>query len=309
MDEKNELLAAKAGLDRSSIQHSTFNIHHSLLPYLRLVRAPAVFSALGDPLAGMLAAQGGLPPRRAARVAAAAGALYLGGMALNDLADREEDARERPQRPIPAGEVSPESAALLGSALLLAGMRAARGAGAGVTGTLLAGMVVAYNFRLKHSAAAGPVAMGACRALSLLMGAQAARGWRGVLRGSGAASVLGSYVAGLTLLARGETGTKAGPAVTKGAEGAGAPLLASSARGGGRARPWAIAAAMLAGPAVIRAVQEPTPQRVGPAVGAMVRAVPALDGALAAAQAPGRAIVFVPLLALVRWGRKLIPIE
>jgi hypothetical protein len=40
----------------------------------------------------------------------------------------------------------------------------------------------------------------------------------------------------------------------------------------------------------------------------MIRAIPALDGALAASRAPGRALLLLPLLALARWGRTLIPI-
>ena len=77
--------------------------------------------------------------------------LYLAGMALNDLADREEDARERPERPIPSGAVSPRAAALIGGSLLLGGVLVARGAGARWTGPALAAMVVAYDFQLKHS--------------------------------------------------------------------------------------------------------------------------------------------------------------
>jgi len=41
----------------------------------------------------------------------------------------------------------------------------------------------------------------------------------------------------------------------------------------------------------------------------MIRAIPALDGTLAAAGSPVRALGLLPLLALVRWGRRLIPIS
>ena len=33
-------------------------------------------------------------------------ALYMAGMAFNDIADRDEDAEVRPNRPIPSGQVS-----------------------------------------------------------------------------------------------------------------------------------------------------------------------------------------------------------
>lgn len=268
-----------------------------------------MFSALGDPLAGMLVARGELPPARAAKLAGAAAALYLAGMALNDFADREEDARERPERPIPSGDVSAESAALLGCALLLTGVLLARRAGARRTGTALAGMIAAYDFALKRSGAFGPAAMGACRGLSLLMGAESANGARGMRRGADAALLLGAYVAGLTVLARAETGTGHGQEVTGGAGLAALAVLAAAWRGGPRAVPWAAAVAALAGPAAIAAVRDPAPAQVGPAVGALIRAIPALDGALATSRAPRQALVLLPLLGLARWGRKLFPIH
>lgn len=274
--------------------------------YLRLIRAPAVWSALGDPVAGALIARGRFPPLAAIPAAAA---LYLAGMALNDLADREEDARERPERPIPSGTVSAREAVGLGGTLLLAGLRAAGSAGASRTGAALAGTVVGYDFALKRFPLLGPAAMGSCRALSLLLGAEAAAGSRGVRRTLGAASLLGSYVAGITVLARGETGAAAPRASIVGAALAGAALLGTLRRGGGRSLPWVAAVAALAGPATARALRDPRPDRVGPAVGTLIRAIPALDAALAAPRAPFRTAAFaLPLLALARRGGKRIPI-
>jgi hypothetical protein len=51
---------------------------------------------------------------------------YTGGMYLNDAFDREFDARSRPERPIPAGQVSAQ-------AVFTSRIRYARG-GIGVTG-------------------------------------------------------------------------------------------------------------------------------------------------------------------------------
>ncbi|HEX6925232.1 MAG TPA: UbiA family prenyltransferase [Longimicrobiaceae bacterium] len=284
-------------------------ISERLLPYLRLVRAPAVFSAVGDPLTGMLVASGRLSVGRAAGVVLASASTYLAGMALNDVADREEDARERPERPIPSGAVGVGQAAALGAGLLGLGLMLARSAGARRTGPALAASVLAYNFALKRTTL-GPAAMGACRALSLLTGAEAAARGGGLRRGLGAAAILGGYVAGLTVLARGETEETGNRTPLPGVVVGGAALAAAAVRGGRRALPWTIAAAALAGGAVRRAVAEPGPAAVGPAVGSMIRAIPALDAALAAPRSPGRsALIFPPLLALVRWGRKLIPIS
>ncbi|MEO6528115.1 MAG: UbiA family prenyltransferase [Gemmatimonadaceae bacterium] len=283
----------------------------ALLPYLRLVRAPALFSALGDPVAGMLLGGdgGGLSRDRAPRLAAAAGLIYLAGMALNDLADRDEDARERPERPIPSGAVSTRAAALVGGSLLLAGVAVAHRAGARWSGPALAAMVVAYDFQLKHSQALGPVAMGACRSLSLLMGVEAAGGRDLERRGREGALLLGAYVAGLTLLARSETGDARRAELRGGAALAAAALVAATVRGGPASIPWGAAAAAVAGPAVARALRQPGPSTVGPAVGALVRAIPALDGALAAPRHPVPALLLLSLLGLTRWGRKIIPIS
>ena len=279
----------------------------ALLPYLRLVRAPAVFSALGDPIAGLLLDDDDFSAGRASRLSAASAMLYLAGMALNDLADREDDARDRPERPIPSGAVSPRAAALIGGSLLLGGVLAARRGGARWTGPALAAMIVAYDFQLKRSATLGPMAMGACRALSLLMGVEASRGVV-TRRGTEGALLLGAYVAGLTLIARGETGAARTTELRTGAGLAAGALLATAVRGGPASVAWSAATAALAGPAVRRAVVEPGPKTVGPAVGALIRAIPALDGGIAGTSGPVPAMVFLSMLGLTRWGRTLIPI-
>jgi 4-hydroxybenzoate polyprenyltransferase len=279
----------------------------TLLPYLRLVRAPAVFSALGDPLAGLLLDDQPLIVGQAARLSAASAMIYLAGMALNDLADREEDARDRPERPIPSGAVSPRAAALVGGSLLLAGTLAARRGGARWAGPALAAMVVAYDFQLKRSSTLGPLAMGACRGLSLLVGAESSRD--GVTRrGVEGALLLGAYVAGLTLIARSETGAARRTELRTGAGLVAGALLATGIRGGPMSMAWSAATGALAGPAVRRALEAPGPKTVGPAVGALIRAIPALDGGIAAARTPVPAAVLLSLLALTRWGRALIPI-
>jgi len=279
----------------------------ALLPYLRLVRAPAVFSALGDPIAGLLLDDGDFSSEQASRLSAASAMLYLAGMALNDLADREEDARDRPERPIPSGAVSPRAAALIGGSLLLGGVLAARRGGARWTGPALAAMIVAYDFQLKRSATLGPIAMGACRALSLLMGVEASHGVV-TRRGTEGALQLGAYVAGLTMIARGETGAARTRELRAGAGLVAGALLATAVRGGPASLAWSAATAALAGPSVRRAVVQPSPRTVGPAVGALIRAIPALDGGIAGASGPAPAMLFLSMLGLTRWGRTLIPI-
>ncbi|MDV9201913.1 UbiA family prenyltransferase, partial [Streptomyces sp. Wh19] len=81
----------------------------ALRTYAELVRAPAAITVPGDVVAGALAA--GRPGiRRTTGLAASSVALYWAGMALNDWADRAEDATERPERPIPSGRLTPSAA-------------------------------------------------------------------------------------------------------------------------------------------------------------------------------------------------------
>ncbi|WP_234588919.1 UbiA family prenyltransferase, partial [Micromonospora sp. MH99] len=92
----------------------------TLADVAELVRAPAALSVPGDVVAGAAAA-GTLGPRTPA-LAGASVLLYWAGMAANDWADRELDAVERPERPIPSGRVTPTAALGLAAGLTAAGV-------------------------------------------------------------------------------------------------------------------------------------------------------------------------------------------
>jgi 4-hydroxybenzoate polyprenyltransferase len=99
-----------------------------LRDHLELVRAPAALTVLGDTVAG--AAWAGHPvTTRRALLPAASACLYAGGMALNDWADRDLDALERPGRPVPSGRVSPRRALAVAAALGAAGLALAAAGG------------------------------------------------------------------------------------------------------------------------------------------------------------------------------------
>ncbi|MEV4945372.1 SCO3242 family prenyltransferase [Streptomyces sp. NPDC053755] len=138
-----------------------------------MLRVSALFTVPGDALVGAAAA--GVRPNRATLLAIGSSlCLYEAGMALNDWADRDEDAIDRPHRPLPSGRISPGAALGASAALTAAGLGLAARAGrpALVIATALAGTVWAYDLRLKHTPA-GPAAMAAARALDLLLGATA----------------------------------------------------------------------------------------------------------------------------------------
>jgi 4-hydroxybenzoate polyprenyltransferase len=176
---------------------------------LRLVRPPNVFTALADGLAGLLVLWGlGLAvPDRACLTLVASACLYLSGIVLNDYFDREIDARERPNRPIPSGEVSAGFAALLGVGLMAAGVLAAAAIGRSpaIVAGVLAATILLYDIVLKHTRI-GPLAMGACRgldvALAISTGLALDARWPAIAIAG--PLVLALYVAGLTYIARDE---------------------------------------------------------------------------------------------------------
>ncbi|MFF0289037.1 SCO3242 family prenyltransferase [Streptomyces sp. NPDC005262] len=144
--------------------------------WAELLRVSALFTVPGDALAGA-AALGRRPGRGTALAVGASLCLYEAGMALNDWADRDEDAIDRPHRPIPSGRITPGAALAAAGALTAAGLTLAARAGrpALTVATGLAATVWAYDLHLKHTQA-GPAAMAGARALDLLLGATATAG-------------------------------------------------------------------------------------------------------------------------------------
>jgi 4-hydroxybenzoate polyprenyltransferase len=142
--------------------------------YLQLMRPANVATALADVLAGYAIA--GFGHRRLLLwLLVSTACLYAGGVVLNDFFDRDLDRVERPERPIPSGRVSATSAGTLGAFLLVVGIAAAAMANpvAGLIACAIAALVVLYDAWGKHRAVFGPVNMGSCRALNLLLGVSA----------------------------------------------------------------------------------------------------------------------------------------
>jgi 4-hydroxybenzoate polyprenyltransferase len=182
-----------------------------LKAYLQLVRLPNVFTAAADSLAGWLLVTGSFDqPNRWLPLVGASMAIYAAGIALNDLFDLDIDRVERPNRPLPSARVSPRFAAGLGVGLLvmglalasLGGAMAATWGSAAVSAVLIA-CVVGYDSGLKRTPI-GPLIMGSCRGLNVLLGMSQApnlggpTGWMIV----GAMTL---FVAGVTCVSRTET--------------------------------------------------------------------------------------------------------
>ena len=183
------------------------------LAWWQLLRAGNVFTAISNVIAGFLIIQTDWAPVGPLLALVAASALlYEAGMVLNDAFDANLDAVERPERPIPSGCISRSSALGVGWSLLSGGVVFAAIAswlaadiGPIIVASCLAVMVVMYDGGLKRTWA-GPLAMGWCRTLNVLLGGSlvhSAYGWFAL--GLYAAAV-GVYTIGLTLLAAREAG-------------------------------------------------------------------------------------------------------
>ncbi|WP_435799445.1 SCO3242 family prenyltransferase [Streptomyces parvus] len=172
-----------------------------LRAWAELLRVSALFSVPGDALAGA-AAVGRRPGRGTASAIGASLCLYEAGMALNDWADRDEDAVDRPHRPIPSGRISPAAALGAAGVLTAAGLALAARAGrpALTVATGLAATVWAYDLHLKHTKA-GPAAMAAARSLDLLLGATATAEGAAPGAGTPGGGRLSDNVAGVTAAA------------------------------------------------------------------------------------------------------------
>ena len=306
-----------------------------LLAWLRLMRLPNVFTALADVTMGFLFVRHELAPLEAFLcIAAASALLYTAGIVLNDVFDIDIDRVERPDRPLPSGAISLPVARAFGFVLLGLGVGASWLGGlvfgtdaaapwrSGLLATLLAALVALYDTWLKRTPL-GPLGMGACRFLNVLLGmslaAEHTAGWP---LGYGPAELLaaggiGVYIVGVTWLARNEVEESATfPLMAAiGVMIAGAALLAGSA--------WymplvfrvqkpeifALLLALMIATVLRRAfvaAADPTPDNVQMAVKHSILSLIWLDAVTIAAVAPleysiGVALMLVPAYLLGRW--------
>ena len=94
----------------------------SALTLLKLGRVSNLPTVWTNVIAGAVVANTAAAIADIAVVGLAMTAFYVGGMYLNDYFDRAIDARERPDRPIPAGEISANTVAIAAFAMLAAGV-------------------------------------------------------------------------------------------------------------------------------------------------------------------------------------------
>ena len=192
-----------------------------LLGFLRLMRPANIVTAVADILAGIaisgffLTHSDHFSP--VVWLILATVGLYGGGVVMNDVFDADLDVRERPERPIPSGLISLGAAASLGIALLVAGIICAFQASA-FSGWIAIAIAVAalfYDKWAKHQRFLGPLMMGVCRGLNLLLGISILPDQ--VRPYSLLAFVPIAYIAAITLISQGEVhGSRKNPLYTAG---------------------------------------------------------------------------------------------
>jgi 4-hydroxybenzoate polyprenyltransferase len=296
-----------------------------LLAFAQLLRLPNVFTAFADIcLAG--AATGAVTDRPGTFVLVllASGCLYLAGMVLNDYFDRHEDAKARPFRPIPSGRVRQTTAFGLALLLVCIAVLLATIVSLPVNdpfpdtrkpmaiALILVAAILAYDGYLKRTPI-GPLGMGLCRFLNVILGASAAGidPWTPI--NIHLAGVVGVYIVGVTWFARTEEADSNRRQLRLAAA-----VMAVALLGGlalpvhfkpGTA-PWYFpylltAFGFLVGLPVVRAVRRPDPKTVQSAVKRCVLGLIVLDAVLATAFVglPGLLILLLlpPALVLGKW--------
>lgn len=254
-----------------------------------LVRLPAALTVPGDAWSG--AAWSGTTAAGTGLMPLGSVLLYWSGMALNDWADREVDATERPERVIPSGRVTARTALGIAAGLGAAGVAVTAAVGGRRTlrvSVPLAALVATYDVLAKDSAA-GPVVMASTRGLDVLLAAATAPA--AAARPAAAVAV---HTAGVTLLSRGEVhGTTPASAVAAlVATGSALGILVASVRrdpGIRAGHRWAAAGFALlygarVGRAQARAVVAPDAAHVRAATGAGIGGLTFLQAAWLAAR-------------------------
>ncbi len=178
--------------------------NHPIFPYIQLIRLPNTFTAISNiGAAHFIATLGAVQWGALLLLCLASMCFYSAGMVLNDCFDYEEDAKDRPSRPLPAGKVPVKAAWALGIALLIVGLAftalvGLRSFGIAVCLSLL---IVGYDSLFKEGYR-GATMMGLCRYFNWLLGLSVMPFTGGNLA---IALIILLYVFALTTLSKEET--------------------------------------------------------------------------------------------------------
>jgi 4-hydroxybenzoate polyprenyltransferase len=186
-----------------------------LIGFLRLMRLANIVTAVSDILAGVAIAcfSSGIQWTELSflpvflLVLSTIG-LYGGGVVFNDVFDAELDKVERPERPIPSGLISKTSAAFFAAILLILAIIAAAFVHEQLfsfsffIATAIAVAALVYDKWGKHHSFLGPLNMGLCRGLNLLLGMSIFTSTLSTYWSISLVPII--YIAAITMISRGE---------------------------------------------------------------------------------------------------------
>ncbi len=283
--------------------------------YLELVRAPNLFTAVADSLAGFWLCTSAIGfTWRAGLILGSSACLYAYGIVLNDLMDVETDRQERPSRPLPSGRINTATAKTICAASMAFGILLALGAGVisenpdhiemrmtpMLVSLAIAICVASYDCLLKGSWF-GPAAMGACRGLNVLLGMSVGGTLMWDIR-MAAPLAMFIYVASFTAFGRTETMTTHRRSLITGATGVIAGLLVLGVLAAHRIAQetftfvlW-LAILIHMGRVALRTIRHPQPSFVQYAMKTFILGIIAFDAVIASASHGWLAAIVLLLL-------------
>ena len=153
-------------------------LKNKIIAFLQLIRLPNLFTIPGDVAVGVVAGGGAFISVLYLKTALILLGFYIFGLITNDLADLKIDKNERPDRPLPSGEISPFIAKIAVFIILVVIFSLSLGFSTSfwMTECFLAFMIIAYNFLLKKNPVTGPFAVSLCRVTGVILGFYAVSG-------------------------------------------------------------------------------------------------------------------------------------
>ena len=149
------------------------DITRKLKIYCQLVRLPNIFTSTSDILAGcILATHAFIDIHKIILLVFISACLYGGGIVFNDVFDITTDETERPDRPLPSGNISKRDALYLGVILFLTALLCAClvNATSVCISIVIIALIMSYNTWTKTVPAIGTLNMGLCRFFNLMLG-------------------------------------------------------------------------------------------------------------------------------------------
>ncbi len=146
---------------------------------LQLMRPANIITAIADVIAGIAIAGFLIPDLIDSQLTIhiillciSTAGLYAGGIVFNDIFDIEDDKINRPERVIPSGRLLLKEAHILGIILFTIGIISAFAVSlfSGILAITIMALALSYDKYTKHHGFFGPINMGLCRGVNLILG-------------------------------------------------------------------------------------------------------------------------------------------